>query len=452
MRRLLAAALSLCLASSAPAGQFKLTRIFTFNVPPVATGAPLQTPALQASVPAPVDAPITAVTAAPVATFSRVMATATPKDPDKQSSPQESPDACHFSNFFDGLLRREPRARAVNAASYLLTARDEHALPSTSRVLAGAAITALRRFRLDIGHALANPEFESSISADNRSSARKRARLARHIRGIEENHAPAQGASEEPDSRQTHVLGMVVQGKENINALLDDRASSAGVLTSLLDREPHRSRMAKRWENSLLGLLVLATAPASIQMISTLAPLLTELARAYLCALPTALWVFTEPYARLRHRLVRDGFQQRVEERTRRFLAGNSDVEWIYDSKAYALQGGLVDALLRHGKTQEGILSHLWEQDFNSSLGIFGRPLAKMIRSTPPGREPSNDVPDRWVIIDRLLRHDQAGEPELILVVRSSTSRPRFPKPARESSWAPDMQLAPISVRNDEFR
>ena len=45
----------------------------------------------------------------------------------------------------------------------------------------------------------------------------------------------------------------------------------------------------------------------------------------------------------------------------------------------------------------------------------------------------SNAERDRWLTVDRLVRRKPDGTPQMVLTVRASSTRPRFPKPARES-------------------
>src|SRR5262249_20511368 len=121
----------------------------------------------------------------------------------------------------------------------------------------------------------------------------------------------------------------------------------------------------------------------------------------------------------------------------------------------YALQGGLVDALLKAGKNEAALQYPLWNQDFHGSRGILGRVamrfmLAKDLPAPAVEGGPTalDDDRDRWVTVDRLLQRKDDGTPQLVLLVRSSGSRPRFPKPVseRERELVFDGALAPVPV------
>lgn len=455
MRRLLAAWLCLALPGVSFAVEVDLPRLAEPEIAGVAgsqiaPGIPAHT-APGGSMPLRVEQETLAlqpetVSIQSAAPLAAVVQMASRQSKEERSEKADSGVFSTFASFFDGArnfasdyLRTEPRAAAINAAATLLTARGDAAIPSLTRDRTAEAITALRGFRLSLGHATADPAFVGKISADASANERAKTRLARHIRGLEKNQFSADGELEEPDSRQTHVLGLVVKGRESVEALLADRARSAARLSTLLDANPHAFNMAKRFLRSLTGPLAALAAPGFYMPGMTLWPWLAA-----------ALWLVNEPVAVLRHKFGRDRFHERAERQTRDFLDGKTD--WAYDAKAYALQGGLVDALLRHGKTEEGILYPWWNQDFHGSRGLFGRLMMKrLLYRGPAGQQDLNDDRDRWVTVDRLLRRGRDGEPELVLVVRSSRSRPRFPKPVVEReplfSLQPELVPVPIPVR-----
>jgi len=343
----------------------------------------------------------------------------------------------------DYLLRRSNRESALNASSMLLGVRDYHSLPSQSRERTVEAVNTLRGFRLSIGQSTAEPGFRSRLVAVSGGSSRAAKAAAAQIRGIERHGMKSENGVENPDSRQRHVLGVAVSGREAIEAFNADVERNGATLRRQLDVQPYLFHRINRLLRAFTSPLSLGTAPAFLFL--GVNPVHFALGVA-------GLTIVNEPLSVFRNHWGKDRWFRAGRRRAADFLAKGE--RWVFESKTYALQGDLVDTLLRAGKNEEALRMPLWNQDFHGSHGLFSRlTKLKLYRRQAAGdaqllAEMRNGETDRWVTVDRLLWRKPGAEPVMVVTVRTSSTRPKFPKPATEKSpafsWAPAPQ--PIAV------
>jgi hypothetical protein len=227
---------------------------------------------------------------------------------------------------------------------------------------------------------------------------------------------------------------------------------SGRAVKELIDEPIHRFEMTKRLLRSF-------TAPWAWLLVPPLYYVAGVESWPYVAA---ALTVVNEPVAVWLHRFGRDRFARSAAGRAETLREKGDG--WLFESKTYALQADFVDAALRHGKSAGALRYPLWNQDFHGSRGLFGRLMMKpMLRReiqrtpVPAGStldlqqaEAANGQKDRWVTVDRLSWNRPGKEPLLAVTVRTSSTRPRFPKaatqPSRETSWAGAPALSPVPV------
>lgn len=354
-------------------------------------------------------------------------------------------------DFIEDAVRRENRESAANAVGYLLAVRDSHYLPSLSRDQTAAAIKLMREFRLAIGQQGADPGMKLRLAASEGDSKRKVALVAAQIRGIEKKGFQANDDPSATDAKEQHILGLSVTGRRSIENFHLDARDAAATARGLIDLDPYRTTHMLRTLYAASNMAFWGAAPAFLFLGAEWWP--------YAAAVHT---VATEPYAVFKHRLGRDGFHRKASSRLEAFLNGPS--RWMFDSKTYNLEAMLIESALKYGRSEAALYGPLANQDYSASTGFYGR-LMRRFGPYPAGTSAGvagaggkanspawNDQRKGiWLSIDRLLWRPKAGEePVMAFMIRTQTTRPKFPKPVKESLF--DAVMSNINEAIEDLR
>ena len=315
-----------------------------------------------------------------------------------------------------------PRSRV------LLNATCQGMLAHANGTDGAGAIATLREHRVrTLGGATAEAELRTNFGADDRSGARKYARLAGHLRGIERWTAVTKGP----------VHGIVYRGSAAIAghfARLDDvREMMEGGPEGNVDGDGMLTGTRLIFNFiSIASLFNLAVAPSWGSW-----------------GFAAALLGIANPVAANRSLLFQDRSVRTFEDRVNQAVRSDGAGRWIFNSRTYVVRAVLVDALRTNDVLK--IAAALRDTEMMDHFPAVARTVAKLIgMDEDPGFLAQYDemAASSYLIVDQLLRFDpETSEPTLVITVRFTNTPPKKIFATRPSINALTTGAAPSPAR-----
>lgn len=264
------------------------------------------------------------------------------------------------------------------------------------------------------------------------ASAAKRKRIAERVRGIELDLRPAATADEAklPDSQKREQAALVLVGKDEISEYMRD----FDALVALASASPDRLLI-----EGMKGFLMV------LYPLVMLVPYLTGN-----LTVGEKLYAATFVAAMVSYLAIRMGIKLDAPYASRRSamldaLGSLGKDDWFFRSDTLKVAQGIVDES-RNPYTRAQILANpesrndgIITQNFYAAMDVMAPMQPRFSDSHGNGRT--------YVLTDEILYRDpQSGEPILVVFLRTSETRPLYPRPATNPEPVPEPGTAPVLI------
>lgn len=302
------------------------------------------------------------------------------------------------------------------------------------RDLQARAVDMFMRHRLETGYQTVEPGIAAAVAESGRASARDLQRAAARIRGIERYYYNHGDTGENGE----HILmgAMILTGADEIREWYEGFDNNMRTIAEIA-KQANLTAECTTFLNVfalIVGFQILSQMPVSFLSAGLFISMM----------FPVFL---VGPLAHIRKVTARDKFHNRSFDRMERFLEMHDRGDWMFDSHDYEVRRVVLDSISDRNKRDLLDISavRLNELPVFSSFGLKLLLKAILWKRSELFAEYTRGCSPAWIGIDRLLRRNDDGEPEMAIFLRAAAGRPRFPMAVTEKApglLVPQLQSA----------